>query len=107
MLTNTQALAGLSALLTKKPHYTAAQVVAHQKEGWKQEYSRVVSPAMQILELIVPCETCEGTGKYVNAKYTRPCFRCLGKGHQDADDVKRNAVYDRSTKRTTTYQSYA
>lgn len=48
------------------------------------------------------CRRCSGTGRYVtanlNGKPAGPggeCFRCLGKGIQTPEDVKRNAAYDR------------
>ena len=47
------------------------------------------------------CDRCHGTGQYrgISKKTGRPiggeCFRCAGKGWQSADDVKRNAAFDR------------
>lgn len=47
------------------------------------------------------CKRCGGSGKYVtrveNGQARGPggdCFRCQGKGFQDAEDVKRNRWYD-------------
>lgn len=51
---------------------------------------------------LIECDRCRGTGVYawggtVNGKpvHTGECFRCGGKGEQDAHDRKRNHNYDR------------
>lgn len=51
---------------------------------------------------MIKCDRCSGSGVYVwggtvNGKPVREgeCFRCHGKGHQDATDRKRNQNYDR------------
>jgi hypothetical protein len=50
----------------------------------------------------LPCRRCAGTGRYVtmvlNGQPTGPggeCFRCGGRGTQDAADGHRNRVHDR------------
>lgn len=80
-------------LTEEKPHYTAAEVVAHQQPDWKEVYSRKVTLAVKLIEALT-CDSCHGTGTWVGTKYTRTCFRCKGKGTIDATDATRNATYD-------------
>jgi hypothetical protein len=35
------------------------------------------------------CPVCDSTGKYRNAKYSRDCFRCAGKGWMSENDILR------------------
>jgi DnaJ-class molecular chaperone len=54
------------------------------------------------------CDGCNGSGVYygagsvVNGKFvgfSGKCYRCGGKGHQTAKDVKRNRYYDNHVRR--------
>lgn len=40
------------------------------------------------------CAACNGTGTWHGHKYSRPCFRCKGKGLLDIADIARNERYD-------------
>ena len=43
----------------------------------------------------VECSGCSGTGNYHNhGRHDGECYRCHGKGFQNADDVRRNRAYD-------------
>ena len=56
----------------------------------------------------VTCDGCNGSGVYygrgsvVNGKFvgfSGECYRCRGKGHQTAKDVRRNRYYDNNVRR--------
>jgi hypothetical protein len=40
------------------------------------------------------CPSCQGSGIYAGAHSSGRCYRCAGKGYQDAGDVARNSAYD-------------
>lgn len=57
----------------------------------------------------VMCDICGGTGIYRNAKYTRPCNRCV-KGYIDQVKANANALYDAhraAGTRSATWEDYS
>lgn len=63
-----------------------------------------VAAPKPIPEGMSKCDGCNGSGIFYGAGsvvngqfvgFSGVCYRCGGKGHQNGDDLKRNAAYDR------------
>jgi DnaJ-class molecular chaperone len=85
--------------MTKQPTKADLYVIINNLEA-KLEALSTQPPAASVEESLAsieatlspPCDACDGTGIHSSGGM---CYRCKGKGYQDASDVARNAGYAR------------
>lgn len=96
------------SVVTQKPRVSYAQVRAALAEGYASPLnSDRKNAAVQIREVLgITCDACQGTGIFKSAQYSRPCFRCKGKGTQDEADIRRNTAYQVSVNNGTKEKSF-